>query len=155
METTMSEKKETSVNHVSLSGKLQNIILRSTKTGTPVAEATLVIVDGWRDDSREKYQYLSIVLWQGLATKAETLRDSLVRVEGKLRTDTWEDAGQRRSRLKIVASSLDPIQRLQEVPVKPKAEKLTGAQIADAILSKPGDSAITPAYPITDADIPF
>ena len=156
------QKNEKSVNAVTLSGQLSEVICRSTATGDPVANATLIVTDGQSKEGKARFQYLRMVAWKGLATKAAELPDkSLVRISGRIETVSWTDkaSGQKRYRQQIVLHSLDTISHLGEVPAEtPKADKsakMTGAAIADAILSRPASSEITEQNPITDADIPF
>lgn len=171
----MSDKPEKSQNVLILSGLLADLVVRSTAKGEPVANGTLVVIDGYRADGGVNQQFLKLVFWKGLATKASELPNrAKVRVTGRLETTSWLDreSGNRKYRLQVVAHSLEPIEHLQDVPTPkekakpeivqqapltpgypPKGGTMTGAEIAHAMLSK--SSAITPASPITDEDIPF
>jgi single-strand DNA-binding protein len=154
------QQEEKSVNTAILSGTLQAAEIRYTGTGDAVSNATLEVIDTWKE-GKPKKQWLRVVLWRGLATKAAELpKDSKVRVCGRMETVSWTDkaSGEKKYRTQIVAASLEPIQNLQEIPL-PKEKpvipsKMTGTEVAAAIL-RPHSSAITPAYPITDEDIPF
>lgn len=147
-----------SINSVTLSGIFQKCVLRYTANGDAVANAELLVVEGKGDQPRK--QWLRVVLWRGLATKAAELpKDSKVRITGRLETINWPDkeTGKKNYRVQVVADSLDLVSSLQDVPApKPEPSKLSGTETARAILRPgPNSSAITPKYPITDADLPF
>ena len=155
-------KQEKSVNEVTVSGVLQDVVLRETSNKNKVANATIVLLEHAKDGS-ERRQYYRVVLWKGLASRAAALPvKSKVRVTGRLETSIWNDAeGQKKTRVQITASTLDAVSDLGEVPTPEvtapdaKEKRMTGSEIADAILSRPHSSEVTAANPITDADVPF
>jgi single stranded DNA-binding protein len=150
---------EKSINSVTLSGTLQECVVRYTPGGDPVCNGTLLVMEGKGD--KPKKQWLRIVLWRGLAEKvAELPKDAKVRIAGRLETVSWPDkeTGKKNYRVQVVCDSLEPIQHLQEIPLpkeKPTDPRnIGGKAVAEAIL-RPHSSAITAASPITDEDIPF
>jgi single-strand DNA-binding protein len=168
----MSGKQERSVSTVTLSGTLQDVIVRRTKAGDTVSNGTLILVDSIKD-GRERRQFHRVVFWKGLGTRAAELpKGAKVRIGGRLETAAWEDAhsGQKKTRVQIVANSLEAIEHLQEIPAgpvkitaeqiagaitpsytsEPESRKLTGKQIATAVLRP-----VTAADPITNEDVPF
>lgn len=102
------------LNKVLLIGNLtRDPDLRHTPKGTPVADISLAINRTWSDESgarREEVTFVDITLWNRQAELAAQYlkkgRSSLI--EGRLHIDTWDDkaTGQKRSRLKVVAESL-------------------------------------------------
>ena len=153
----MTDKLEKSVNAVTLSGTLQECVVRYTPSGDPVANGTLLVIEGKQD--KPKKQWLRIVAWRGLAEKvAELPKSAKVRITGRLETVSWPDkeTGKKHYRVQIVADDLEPIQNLQAIPApkeKQAPRKLSGKETAAAILS-PASSTITAQNPITDADLP-
>jgi single-strand DNA-binding protein len=103
------------LNKVLLMGNLtRDPELRYTPKGTAVADIALAINRVWFDDAsnqkKEEVTFVDITLW---GRQAELAQQYLVKgrgcfVEGRLQMDTWEDkaTGQKRSRLKVVAESL-------------------------------------------------
>jgi single-stranded DNA-binding protein len=127
---------ETSINTVTLSGILQERILRTTKAGDPVVNATLLIVEG-RDDKPRK-QLLRFVAWERLAERvAELPKGTKVRITGRLETVSWpaKDTGKMMSRVQVVADCLERVNSLQDTSEK-------------VIVARPGPKtgAITPSY---------
>lgn len=177
----MSEQKEKSVNQVTLSGILSEVIVRKTAGGDPVANASLEVIDSW-DGERPRRQFLRLVCWRGLATKAAALpKAAKVRITGRLETASWQDkeTGAKKYRVQIVAHSLAEISDLGEVPpAEPSKEKtanvaplrnrsarnsrgIGGIETASAILERPEtftpglERPVSASDPITDADVGF
>ncbi|TVP95240.1 MAG: single-stranded DNA-binding protein [Planctomycetaceae bacterium] len=101
-----------SYNRVMLIGNLtRDIELRHTPGGTAVTDLGMAVNDRrknaqgeWVDD----VTYVDITLWGRTAEiAAEYLRKgSPVFIEGRLRYETWEADGQKKSRLKVVGERL-------------------------------------------------
>ena len=99
-----------SINHVLLLGNLtRDPELRYTPSGTAVCQLGVALNRRWKDQAGEMQQettFVDVTVW---ARQAETVAAYLtkgraVAVEGRLQVDTWEtEAGERRSRLKVVA----------------------------------------------------
>ena len=99
------------VNHVILIGRLtRDAELKYTSGGQPVCKFGLAINrrkkqgDQWVDEAN----FFDVVLWGRLA---ELLKEYLqkgkqVAIEGSLRQERWEQDGQSRSRVEVVAESI-------------------------------------------------
>jgi single-strand DNA-binding protein len=102
------------LNRVLLIGNLtRDPEVRYTPKGTPVAEISLAINRTTQSESGEKKEevtYVDVTLWARLAEIAgEYLKKGRPAfIEGRLQLDTWDDkqTGQKRSRLRVVAESL-------------------------------------------------
>jgi single-strand DNA-binding protein len=94
--------------------------LRHTPSGTAVTEFRLAVSDSYTTSSGEKHDrtcFIDVVSWRRLAEScAEHLKKgSPVFVEGRLEQDTWTtNDGQRRSRIRVVAYSVQFIRREME-----------------------------------------
>lgn len=102
------------LNKVLLLGNLtRDPELRYTPKGTAVADIGLAINRTWSNEQgqrQEETTFVDITLW---GRQAELAQQYLVKgrgvfIEGRLQMDTWEDkaTGQKRSKLKVVAESL-------------------------------------------------
>jgi single-strand DNA-binding protein len=99
------------INHVVLVGRLtRNAELKYTNNGSAVSKFSIAINqrrkkdDQWVDESH----FFDIVLW---GKTAESLNQYLVKgkqigIEGQLRQNRWEQDGQQRSKVEIVASNV-------------------------------------------------
>jgi single-strand DNA-binding protein len=106
------------LNKVFLVGNLaRDPDLRHTPSGTPVTEFRLAVSDSYTTSTGEKHDrtcFIDVVSWRKLAEScAEYLKKgSPVFVEGRLEQDTWEtNDGQKRSRIRVVAYSVQFIRR--------------------------------------------
>ncbi|MBX3474254.1 MAG: single-stranded DNA-binding protein [Planctomycetes bacterium] len=106
------------LNKVFLVGNLaRDPDLRHTPSGTPVTEFRLAVSDSYTTSSGEKHDrtcFIDVVSWRKLAEScAEYLKKgSPVFVEGRLEQDTWTtNDGQKRSRIRVVAYSVQFIRR--------------------------------------------
>lgn len=109
------------LNKVFLVGNLaRDPDLRFTPSKTPVTEFRLAVSDSYTTSAGEKHDrtcFIDVVSWRKLAEScAEYLKKgSPVFVEGRLEQDTWETPdGQRRSRIRVVAYSVQFIRRETE-----------------------------------------
>lgn len=98
-----------SYNRVILVGNLtRNPELRALQSGTSLANIGLAVNDRKRSqngDWVEETSFFDVEIW---GRSAEIVRDytrkgSSILVEGKLKQDVWEQDGQKRSKIKIVA----------------------------------------------------
>jgi single-strand DNA-binding protein len=102
-----------SFNKVILVGNLtRDPELRYTSKGTAVARIGLAVNRSWRDESGQLREEATFVDIEAFARSAETIGQYLKKgnpllVEGRLRTDSWEDkqTNQKRSRLVVVLES--------------------------------------------------
>ena len=99
------------VNHVVLIGRLtRDAELKYTTGGQAVCKFSVAVNrrrkqgDQWVDEPN----FFDIVLWgkQGEALKQFLLKGKQVGIDGELRQDRWEQDGQNRSRVEIVANNL-------------------------------------------------
>jgi single-strand DNA-binding protein len=118
----------TGVNAVVLLGHLtRDPELRSTPNGAAVAQFGLGVNRRWRDPQgalQESACFVEIVAWgrQAETVAAHLTKGRAVVVEGRLELDRWEtEAGERRSRLKVVAQRVTFLGRngAGETPAEP------------------------------------
>lgn len=109
------------LNKVFLVGNLvRDPDLRYTPSGTPVAEFRMAVSDTYTTASgerRDRTCYIDVVSWRKLAESCGEFltKGSPVFVEGRLEQDTWETPdGQKRSRIRVVAYSVQFIRREAE-----------------------------------------
>ncbi len=101
-----------SYNRVVLVGNTtRDVELRRIPNGTEVCDLGLAVNDRRRDaqgNSIEETTFVDITLWGKNAVVASeyTRKGSPVLIEGRLKTDTWETDGQKRSKLKVIADRL-------------------------------------------------
>ncbi len=101
-----------SFNRVILIGNLtRDVDLRSTQGGTSVADVGLAVTDRRKSQSGEWIEettFVDVTLWGRTAEVAcEYLgKGSQVLFEGRLKLETWETDGQKRSKLKVVAEKM-------------------------------------------------
>lgn len=104
-----------SYNKVILMGNLtRDPQVRYTQGGSAVAEIGLAVNRSWFDKAsnsrKEEVTFIDCTLWGRDAENAgEYLaKGRSVLIEGRLQTDQWEDreTGQKRSKLKVVAESI-------------------------------------------------
>ncbi len=128
-------------NRVVLVGNItREIELRYTQSGTAVTDIGLAINERKKNPSGEWVddpQFIDVTLWGRTAeVAAEYLgKGSPILIEGRLRLESWESDGQKRSRLKVVG------ERMQMLG-KPK----TGSNTADK-------NAV--AAEVTEEGVPF
>ena len=101
-----------SFNRVIIMGNLTaEIDLRSTPGGTSVADVSLAINDRRKNqagDWVEDTTFVDVTLWGRTAEVAcEYLgKGSPILIEGRLKLDTWETDGQKRSKLKVICERM-------------------------------------------------
>lgn len=99
------------INHVVLVGRLtRDAELRYTSSGIPVCNFAIAVNRRKRtgDDWSEEASFFDIVLWgrQGEALNQYLVKGRQVAIDGELRQNRWEQDGQQRSRVEIVANNL-------------------------------------------------
>ena len=116
-----------SMNKSFLMGNLtRDIELRHTPQGTAVCDIGLAVNerrksgDEWVDETT----FVDVTLWGRNAEVADeyTRKGSSVMIEGRLKLETWEHEGQKRSKLKVVA---DRLQLLGGKPAEAKRKPAT------------------------------
>ena len=99
------------INHVVLIGRLtRDAELKYTANGQAVCKFSVAVNrrrkngDQWEDEAN----YFDIVLWgrQGEAINQYLLKGKSIGVEGELRQDRWQQDGQNRSKIEIVANNI-------------------------------------------------
>jgi single-strand DNA-binding protein len=99
------------INHVVLVGRLtRDASLKFTASGLPICEFSIAINrrvkqgDNWVDEAH----FFDITLFgkQGEAVAPYMTKGNSIGVEGELRLDRWEQDGQKRSKIKIVANNV-------------------------------------------------
>ena len=100
------------LNKVMLIGRLgKDPEIRYTQSGSAVANFTLATNEYWNDSQgqrQEKTEWHNIVVWNKLADLAQNYlkQGSQVYLEGRIQTNSWDDAqtGQKRYRTEVVAN---------------------------------------------------
>jgi single-strand DNA-binding protein len=99
------------INHVVLVGRLtRDAELKYTTGGQAVCKFSLAINrrkksgDQWVDEAN----FFDIVLWgrQGESLNQYLVKGKLIGVDGELRQDRWEQDGQNRSKVEVVANNV-------------------------------------------------
>ncbi|MCL2175287.1 MAG: single-stranded DNA-binding protein [Treponema sp.] len=97
------------LNHVVLIGRLtRDAEVKITAGGQAVTKFSIAVNrrkkvgDNWEDEAN----YFDIVLWgkQGESLQSYLVKGKMVGVDGELRQDRWQQDGQNRSKVEIVAS---------------------------------------------------
>ena len=158
-----------SYNRVVLVGNTtRDVELRTIPSGVEVCDLGLAINDRRKDANGnliEETTYVDVTLWGRTAVTASeyTRKGSPVLIEGRLKLDTWEAEGQKRSKLKVIADRL--------VLLGSKGDNRGGSYAPRPSSYQPQDSAPTQGYSgsdysrgvpssfdssdIADSDIPF
>jgi single-strand DNA-binding protein len=107
-----------SLNKVFIIGKLGADPKVTTTAGGKVVNLSVATNEftGLKDNRKEITDWHSITAWGHLAESAEKYlkKGSSVHVEGKLRTDTWEKEGIKQYAVRIIAESIQFLDRLKD-----------------------------------------
>lgn len=101
-----------SYNRVILVGNLtRDVEMRYTPSGTPVTELGLAVNDRRKNangDWVDETTFVDVTLWSRTAEIAHQYlsKGSPVLIEGRLKLDTWETDGQKRSKLRVVGERM-------------------------------------------------
>jgi single-strand DNA-binding protein len=99
------------LNHVTLIGRLtRDAELKYTANGQAVCKFSIAVNrrrrngDQWEDEAN----FFDIVLWgrQGESLNQYLVKGKMVGIDGELRQDRWQQDGQNRSKVEIVANNL-------------------------------------------------
>ena len=145
-----------SVNKVILVGRLgKDPEIRSTPSGTSVAKFSLATDDRYTDkagEKQERTEWHNIVAWGKLAEICgQYLRKGkLVYIEGKIRTDSWEDkeTKQKRYRTEIIADGMQMLDRKGD----DEGGSSNGGSYTNSRKSTPSSS---PGPDMDDDEVPF
>ena len=147
------------LNRVLLIGNLtRDPEVRYTPKGTAVAEMSLAINRYTQTEGGEKKEevtFVDVTLWARLAEiSGEYLKKGKpVFIEGRLQLDTWDDkqTGQKRSRLRVIAESMQLLGTREKANGdRPNADR-RHAEVAPAQSARQGD----PDLDVEPDDIPF
>ncbi|MDG2381072.1 MAG: single-stranded DNA-binding protein [Pirellulaceae bacterium] len=142
-----------SFNRVILVGNItRDVELRYTQSGLAVTEVGLAVNDRRKNQSGEwidETTFVDVTLWGRQAEVAgEYLsKGSPVLIEGRLKLDSWEQDGQKRSKLRVVG------ERMQMLGSRPAGSRPPQQQ-ASSNFSQPA-SAPAGGPPPPEDDIPF
>jgi len=99
------------INHVVLVGRLtRDAELKYTAGGQAVCKFSVAVNRRRKDGEQwvDEANYFDIVLWgrQGEALSQYLVKGKTVGVEGELRQDRWQQDGQNRSKVEVVANNI-------------------------------------------------
>ena len=99
------------INNVTVVGRLtRDSELKYTNSGTAVCKFSLAVNRKKKsgDEWVEEVSYLDVVLWgrQGEAISQYLLKGKQTAISGELRQNRWEQDGQNRSKVEIIASDV-------------------------------------------------
>ena len=125
-----------SFNRVILVGNLtRDVELKYTGNQTPVTDVGLAVNDRRKSTSGEWVEdttFVDVTLWGRTAEVAAQYlgKGSSVLIEGRLRLDTWETDGQKRSKLRVVGERMQMLGGRSAG--QPRSDRDSGAQVAQA-----------------------
>ena len=148
-----------SINRVSISGNLtRDPELRYTPRGTAHLDFGVAVNDRRRNAQTGEWEdrpnFIDCVVWgkRGEALSHYLLKGSKVAVEGRLRWESWEKDGQRRSKVSVVADEIELMSSRREAP---DATAPSGVASQQAPFPAPSAVQAPPADDELDDDIPF
>ena len=154
-----------SFNRVILVGNLtRDIELRYTPSGTAVTEIGLAVNDRRKTQTGEWVEettFVDVTLWARTAEVASEYlsKGSPILVEGRLKLDTWETDGQKRSKLRVVGERMQMLSnRVGGAPGGGTAGGGRPSQnYSESEFSQPTTTSAPEAAPAgpPDDDIPF
>ncbi|MAH80856.1 MAG: single-stranded DNA-binding protein [Rickettsiales bacterium] len=98
------------LNKVMVIGRLgRDPEIKYTDAGKAVCSFSVATTEYWRDkqgEKQEKTEWINVVGWERLADQAQSYlqKGSVVYIEGKLSTRSWEQEGQKKYKTEVVAS---------------------------------------------------
>lgn len=95
-----------SLNSVNLVGRLvADPKVVTTKSGKPVASFAIAVESGWGEN--KKTSFIDVTAWNGAeAIEKYVSKGSSVGVVGKLEQQNWEQEGQKRSKIVVIANEV-------------------------------------------------
>ena len=107
-----------SINRATISGNLtRDAELRSTASGTPVLSFTVAVNDRRKSNQTGEWEdvpnFIGCTLFgkYGQSIAQYMTKGAKVAVEGKLRWSQWERDGQKRSKVEVMAETVELMQR--------------------------------------------
>lgn len=156
-----------SINRVCVTGNLtRDPELKATQGGAPVLRLGVAVNDRRKNPQSGEWEdvpnFVDCVMF---GTRAERVAQYLakgtkVAIEGRLRYSSWEQDGQRRSKLEVVVDEVEFMSRggqqpaPQSAPQQAPTSELRNAQAAIQA-AFPGARAVPPEGDLYSADIPF
>lgn len=117
-----------SINRVNISGNLtRDPELRSTPSGMAVLQLGVAVNDRRKNQrSGEWEDYPNFVDCTMFGARAEKLAQYLgkgtkVAIDGRLRYESWEKDGQRRSKLSVIVDEIEFMSRVESAPQREEA----------------------------------
>lgn len=147
-----------SFNRVILVGNItRDIELRYTQGGTAVTELGMAVNDRVKRNNEwvDETTFVDVTLWGRTAEVASEYlgKGSSILIEGRLKLDSWEQEGQKRSKLRVVAD------RMQMLGARGGGSGGPGSSGSGGMGgSRPADNGSSynePAPAPEDTDIPF
>jgi single-strand DNA-binding protein len=131
--------------------------VRYTPKGTAVGDLAIAINDSYKAQDgtvKETVTYVDIEVW---GRQAETCKQYLTKgrpvfIEGRLKLDQWEQEGQKKSRMKVVA---ERVQFLGGGPGRTGGGSGGGAGESTRPVRPPSTGSDDTPPPPSDDDIPF
>jgi len=133
-------------NRVILMGRLtRDVELKYTQSGLAVTEIGLAISDRRKNQAGEWVEetvFVDVTLWGRTAEVASEYlsKGSTIMIEGKLKLDTWETDGQKRSKLRVVG------ERMQFVGGRPGSSPSDAAKGRDPATFDESEYTGRPTY---------
>lgn len=115
-----------SINHVCISGNLtRDAESRMTKSGMAVVKFTVAVNDRRKNQSGEWEDYANFIDCTMFGKYAEKVAPSMTKgtkvcASGKLHQQTWEQDGQKRSKLEVIANDIE-LPKREKGPSEPEA----------------------------------
>ena len=115
-----------SINKATLLGTMgRDPEVRTLPSGTKVVTLSVATNDRYKDKTgewKEQTEWHTVVLWRGLAELAQKYlhKGSLVYIEGRLRTRSWEDKeGNKKFATEVVGDNLIMLDKRTDGPANP------------------------------------
>ena len=147
-----------SYNRVILMGNFtRDVDLRSTQSGTPVADIGLAVNDRRKNPAGEWIEettFVDVTLWGKTAEVAAQYlgKGSPVLIEGRLKLDKWESDGEKRSKLKVVAERMQMLGSGNGQKKTAAADEPTNAE---TVASVPENQTVIIGASTSEDDVPF
>ena len=124
-----------SYNRVILVGNLtRDVELKHTSGGKAVTEIGLAVNDRRKQDNEwiEETTFVDVTLWGRTAEVAGEFlaKGSSVLIEGRLKLDSWETDGQKRSKLRIVAERMQMLGQKNRGQASAEPEPVTAEAVS-------------------------
>jgi single-strand DNA-binding protein len=137
--------------------------LRTTPKGTAVCSFSLALNRHYKTESGEERDETTFVDIEAYGKQAELIGKYLVKgrplmVEGRLKLDSWEKNGEKRSRLKVVTENFQFMGYKDDAAVKAPGEAAAPAVEAGDYDNVSPQARTTPAAAkptVADDDVPF